>query len=155
MRQAKWVVQNLEQRRVALLSCTRSIVAHQKDFFQQGSGHLDPLSLADVAAELEVHESTVSRMVQNKYLQCSRGVFPLKYFFSRAVPTMIGGADVSAERAKAALAALIDSENKKKPLSDQKLSELLAAQGVQLSRRTVAKYRDELGIPSTAGRRNS
>lgn len=155
VRQAKWVVQNLEQRRATLMSCVRYIVAHQENFFQRGSGHLSPLSLADVAAELDVHESTVSRTIRNKYLQCAHGVFPLKYFFSRAVPTVVGEADVSAERAKSALRTLIDGENKKKPLSDQKLCELLAAQGVQLSRRTVAKYRDEMGIPSTAGRKSA
>ena len=155
VRQAKWVVQNLEQRRSTLLSCTCSIVARQEDFFRRGAGHLSPLSLADVAAELGIHESTVSRTIQNKYLQCSRGVFPLKYFFSRAIPTVVGDTNVSAEQAKSALRALIAGENKKKPLSDQKLCELLAAQGVQLSRRTVAKYRDELGIPSTAGRKSA
>lgn len=154
VRQAKWMVQNVERWRATLLSCVSSIVARQEDFFRQGSGHLRPMSLADVAAIMNVHESTISRTVQNKYLQCSRGVFPLKYFFNRAVPTVNGETDMSAERAKSALSTLINGENKKKPMSDQKLSELLASQGVQLSRRTVAKYRDELGIPSTAGRRN-
>lgn len=153
VRQAKWVLQNVEQRRSTLMSCAQCIVARQEDFFRQGPGHLRPLSLADAAAELNIHESTVSRAIRDKYLQCSHGIFPLKYFFSRALPTAGGETDVSAEWAKTALRALIDGENKKRPLSDQKLSELLSAQGVQLSRRTVAKYRDELGIPSTAGRK--
>lgn len=152
VRQAKWVVQNVEQRRSTLLSCARYIVARQEDFFRHGPGHLLPLSLADAAAALAVHESTVSRAIRNKYLQCAYGVFPLKYFFSRALP--VGGEeDVSAERAKTALRSLIGAEDKKKPLSDQKLCELLAEQGIRLSRRTAAKYRDEMGIPSTAGRR--
>ena len=152
VRQAKWVVQNVEQRRSTLLSCARYIAVRQKDFFRYGPGHLLPLSLADAAAALDIHESTVSRAIRNKYLQCAYGVFPLKYFFSRAL-SVGGEEDVSAERAKTALRSLIGAEDKKKPLSDQKLCELLAGQGVCLSRRTVAKYRDELGIPSTSGRR--
>ena len=154
VRQAKWVVQSLEQRRATLLSCTHCIVSRQEGFFRRGPGHLRPLSLADVAAELDIHESTVSRAVREKYLQCAYGVFPLKYFFSRALTVAAGESDVSSERAKSALRALIDREDRKKPLSDQKLSELLAAQGMRLSRRTVAKYRDELGIPSTARRKD-
>lgn len=155
VRQAKWVVQNLEQRRATLLSCTRCIVSRQESFFKLGPGHLCPLSLSDVAAELGIHESTISRAIRDKYLQCAYGVFPLKYFFSRALNTVAGESDVSAERVKSALRALIDREDKKKPLSDQKLSELLAVQGIRLSRRTVAKYRNELGISSTAGRKDA
>ena len=155
VRQAEQVVRNVEQRRAALLSCTRCIISHQEDFFQRGPGHLRPLSMADAAAELGVHESTVSRAVRDKYLQCVYGIFPLKYFFSRALPDAAGESGVSAERARSVLCALIDGEDKKKPLSDQKLSELLAARGVRLSRRTVAKYRDELGIPSTSGRKDT
>ena len=153
VRQAKWVLQNIEQRQATLLACARCVATRQADFFRRGPGHLHPLSLADTAATLDVHESTVSRAIRNKYLQCAYGVFPLKYFFTRALPTTNGEADISAERAKSALRALINSEDKKRPLSDQKLSQLLAAQGIQLSRRTVAKYRDELGIPSTSGRK--
>jgi RNA polymerase sigma-54 factor len=111
------------------------------------------MTLADVAAVLEVHESTVSRAVKDKYLQCAHGVFPLGYFFSRSLPMSGGGDGVSAEQAKTALKALIDGEDKKKPLSDQKLCDLLAGQGIEISRRTVAKYRDELGISSTSGRK--
>ena len=155
VRQAKWVVQNVEQRRNTLLSCARCIAARQADFFHHGPGHLRPLSLADAAAELDIHESTVSRAIRNKYLQCVHGVFPLKYFFSRALPASKGETDVSAERAKSTLLVLINGEDKRRPLSDQKLSQLLADQGVQLSRRTVAKYRDELGIPSTVRRKDA
>lgn len=152
VRQAKWVVQNVEQRRSTLLSCARYIVKRQEDFFRRGPGHLVPLSLADAAAALSVHESTVSRTIRGKYLQCAHGVFPLKFFFSRALPAG-NEEDMSTQRAKTALRDLINREDKNKPLSDQRLSELLADQGVRLSRRTVAKYRDELGILSTSGRR--
>lgn len=151
--QAKWLVQNIEQRRSTLLSCARCMVARQGDFFRRGEGHLRPMSLADVAGELEIHASTVSRAIRGKYLQCAFGVYPLKFFFSGALPGEHGGEEVSAERARSLLRALIDGENRKSPLSDQKLSQLLAAQGVEISRRTVAKYREELGIPSTFGRK--
>lgn len=149
LRQAKWVIQSVEQRRSTLMNCARCIVDRQERFFRQGPGHLRPLTLADVAAELGVHESTVSRAVRDKYLQCTHGVFPLGYFFTRE----LGEEGATADRAKTLLRTLIDGEDKKKPLSDQKLAQLLEAEGVALSRRTVAKYRDEMGIPSTAGRK--
>lgn len=150
---AKLLIQNVEQRKATLLSCAHCVVYRQADFFRLGPGHLLPLSLADVAAELGIHESTISRAIRHKYLQCSYGAFPMKHFFSRALSVVDGESDVSTEQAKTALRMLIDGEDKKKPLSDQKLSELLALQGIQLSRRTVAKYRDELGTPSTSGRK--
>lgn len=134
------------------MRCADCIVERQEDFFRRGPGHLRPMTLADVAQVLEVHESTVSRAVKDKYLQCAHGVFPLGYFFSRALSAGTGEG-ISAEQVKTALKKLIAEENKKKPLSDQKLCELLAAQGIGISRRTVAKYRDELGIASTSGRK--
>ena len=152
VRQAKWVLRSVEQRRHTLLSCAQCIAERQTDFFRLGPGHLHPLTLADVAQALEVHESTVSRAVKDKYLQCDHGVFPLSYFFSRAVPAS-GGDSVSAEQAKSVLRQLIAGEDRRKPLSDQKLVALLEEEGIAISRRTVAKYRDELGIPSTSGRK--
>jgi RNA polymerase sigma-54 factor len=153
VKQARWVVRSVEQRRSTLMNCAKCIVERQETFFRRGPGHLRPMTLADVAAVLEVHESTVSRAVKDKYLQCAHGVFPLGYFFSRSLPVSGGGDGVSAEQAKTALKALIDGEDKKKPLSDQKLCDLLASRGIEISRRTVAKYRDELGISSTSGRK--
>ena len=148
MRQAKWVVRSIEQRRSTLLSCAQVIVRRQESFFRPG-GHLSPLRLADVAQELSIHESTVSRAIREKYLQCSRGVYPLSFFFSRE-----GGTEgTSVHQIKERLRQLVDREDKKHPLSDQKLCVMMAEQGCQLSRRTVAKYRDELGIPSTTGRK--
>lgn len=152
LRQAKWVVHSVEQRRTTLMRCAGCIVERQETFFRRGPGHLKPMTLADVAEMLEVHESTVSRAVKDKYLQCAHGVFPLGYFFSRALPAG-GGDSVSAEQVKIALKRLIEEEDKRKPLSDQKLCDILAAQDIEISRRTVAKYRDELGIPSTSGRK--
>ena len=155
VRQAKWMVKAIEQRRSTLMSCAECILELQEDFFRKGPGHLVPLSLADVAQRIGVHESTVSRAVKDKYIQCSMGVYPLSYFFSRSLGASGAGGEEAAspDAAKALLKKLIAGEDKKKPLSDQKLCELMAAQGCTLSRRTVAKYRDELHIPSTAGRK--
>lgn len=153
VRQAKWVVRSIEQRRSTLLACAQCIVQLQEAFFRRGAGFLAPMTLADVSQRLEVHESTVSRAVKDKYLQCSFGVFPLNYFFSRGLSADRPGDGASPEAAKVLLKKLVAGENKRSPLSDQKLCQLMEEQGCRLSRRTVAKYRDELGIPSTTGRR--
>lgn len=151
MRQAKWLVQAVEQRRSTLAACADCIVKLQADFFRRG-GHLRPMSLADVAAAVGVHESTVSRALNGKYLQCPRGSYPMSHFFSRRLGTEESDLS-SADAAKALLKVLIAQEDRARPLSDQKLCERMAEQGCTLSRRTVAKYRDELGIPGAAGRK--
>lgn len=154
VRQAKWVVRAIEQRRSTLMACARCILDIQEEFFRKGPGHLVPLTLADVAARLDIHESTVSRAVKDKYLQCAMGVFPLTYFFSRSLGGSDGaGKGTSPDAAKALLKKLIAEEDKHKPLSDQKLCQLMEQEGCHLSRRTVAKYRDELSIPGTTGRK--
>ena len=156
VRPAKWVVRSIEQRGSTLMSCAQCILDIQEAFFRKGPGYLVPMSLADVAARMGVHESTVSRAVKDKYIQCSMGVYPLNYFFSRSLgaPQSRGGTEAaSPDAAKALLKKLIAGEDKRRPLSDQKLCELMAHEGCRLSRRTVAKYRDELSIPSTTGRR--
>ena len=154
VRQAKWVVRSIEQRRSTLMSCAECILEFQEAFFRKGPGHLVPLSLADVADRIGVHESTVSRAVKDKYIQCSMGVYPLSYFFSRSLGGDRQGTDASSpDAAKALLKKLINDEDKRKPLSDQKLCQMMTARGCPLSRRTVAKYRDELNIPSTTGRK--
>lgn len=153
VRQAKWVVKAIEQRRSTLLSCARCIVDIQREFFLRGTGHLVPLTLAEVADRLGIHESTVSRAIRDKYLQCSFGVYPMGSFFSRGLNATAAGEGTSPDTAKALLKKLVAEEDKSRPLSDQKLCERMEALGCTLSRRTVAKYRDELGIPSTAGRK--
>ena len=158
VRQAKWVVHSIEQRRSTLLRCAECILELQEEFFRRGPGHLKPMCLADIAQKVGVHESTVSRTVRDKYLQCASGVYPLSYFFSRSLgaPAARPGTEENASSpdfAKALLKKLIGGEDKHKPLSDQKLCERMAREGCELSRRTVAKYRDELGIPSTTGRK--
>lgn len=151
VRQAKWVLRSIEQRRSTVLECGRCILELQEEFFHKGPGHLAPMSLADVAQRVGVHESTVSRAIKDKYLQCGKGVYPLTYFFSRKLGEIGEGA--SPDRAKALLRRLIDEEDKRRPLSDQKLCQLMTQEGCVLSRRTVAKYREEMNLPSTAGRK--
>lgn len=151
-KQAQWLVQSISQRRETLLSCASCLVQEQQDFFLKGS-YLKPLSLQDISQKLGIHESTVSRAIKGKYLQCDRGTYPLSYFFSHRLKGVEQEQDTSAAQAKALLKKLIQEEDKKKPLSDQKLSELLQAQKITLSRRTVAKYREELEILPASGRR--
>lgn len=154
IRQAKWVVKSVEQRRSTLMSCAECILESQEEFFRRGPGHLVPMCLSDIAAKLGVHESTVSRAIKDKYIQCNHGVYPLNYFLSRGLGHCEGGdAAATPDAAKALLKRLVSEEDRKKPLSDQKLCQIMGERGCPLSRRTVAKYRDELGIPCTAGRR--
>lgn len=147
---ATHLIKGIEQRKRTLLDCTHVIVSRQRGFFL-GQSALNPLVLTDVANELSIHESTVSRAVRGKYLQCKQGVLPLSYFFSRSIAG--NNEDISAQNVKLTIKAMIDKEDRSRPLSDQKICDLLVQQGISLSRRTVAKYRDELGIPSTQSRR--
>lgn len=152
--QAEWLKQCIAQRNTTLFSVVKSILCWQEDFFQYGVDFLKPMRLIDIAEELGIHESTVSRAVSQKYLQCSWGVFPLQYFFAKtAVSAQSGEQSATAFDVKRALKAVIDGENKRKPYSDRILAELLTEQNYNISRRTVAKYRDELGIPGTTGRK--
>lgn len=147
--QARWVVKSLDQRRSTLLRCTQWVVEHQKEFFRFGPGHLQAAAMSDAARELDLHESTISRTLKDKYLQSDWGMYPLSYFFSRP----LGPDGVAPEAAKALLRQLVKEEDK--PLSDQRLCEEMTRRGCALSRRTVAKYREELGIPNAAGRQLS
>lgn len=146
---AQDVLGAIAQRQDTLLRCAQAIVDRQEEFFRAGEQALRPLRMADVADAVGIHESTVSRAVREKYLQCQRGVYPLSWFFSRGG----AGGDMGGAAAKAALRRLIDGEDKAHPMSDQKLCEALAAAGCPISRRTVAKYRDELNIPGASGRK--
>lgn len=153
LRQADGVLRALEQRDSTLRRCAQCIADWQREFFREGPRMLRPMRLADVAQELGLHESTISRAVREKYLQCSRGVYPMSYFFSRSATTQTGGAEVGAAAAKALLGRLVEREDKEHPMSDQKLCEAMAELGCPISRRTVAKYREELNIPSASGRK--
>jgi RNA polymerase sigma-54 factor len=147
-------VRSIEQRRNTLRSCAETILDRQGRFFENGVGHLIPMTLADVAGDVGVHESTVSRAIREKYIQCPHGIFPLSYFFSRGLGAS-AGEGASPDAAKALLRRLVEEEDKKKPLSDQKICTMMAKSGVEISRRTVAKYRDELNIPAATGRKQS
>lgn len=147
---AAWLIRSIEQRRMTLYKVANAIVQRQEGFLRRGIQYLKPLTLRDIAEEIGVHESTVSRATANKYIQTPRGIFEFKFFFASGLGNEQG---VTTEGIKQALKDLIAGENSKTPYSDQKLSELLKEKGMEISRRTVAKYRDELGIPSTALRR--
>ena len=151
IKQSVITIKSIEQRRATLLGCAQVILKRQKQFFSTGTGNLLPLTLSDVANEINIHESTVSRAIRDKYIQCVHGTFPLSYFFSRSVPA--GEGKMSAAEVKNAIRELIEQEDCRKPLSDQKICDILAERKVDISRRAVAKYRDEMGIPSTSGRK--
>ena len=152
LHQANNVLWAIGQRERTILRCAQIIAERQSAFFLEGPRALVPLRMVDVAEQMGVHESTVSRAVRGKYLQCVQGVFPMSYFFSR--PACEGGkTDMGGAAARSLLVRLIGEEDKRRPLSDQKLADRMREQGCCLSRRTVAKYRDELHIPDAAGRR--
>ncbi len=142
---ASWMIQAIEQRRQTMLKVMQYIVERQRGFFENGVQHLRPLTLREVADHIEMHESTVSRVTNEKFVQTPRGVFSLKYFFSSGLSTT-SGTDISARGVKAKMEALISGEDVRKPLTDMALVKLLRADGVRIARRTVAKYRDQLGI---------
>ncbi|WP_326908803.1 RNA polymerase factor sigma-54 [Sedimentibacter sp. MB31-C6] len=147
-----WLIKSIEQRKMTLYKVVESILKFQRKFFDEGKTELKPLVLKDVADEIGIHESTVSRATNGKYVQTPRGLFELKYFFSSSLNDESGGS-VSSTSVKTKIKNLIEKENSKKPLSDQKISDILNEDGVNISRRTVAKYRDEMRIPSSSLRR--
>lgn len=153
VRQAEWIMQCVSQRNVTLMNVSKCIVDIQERFFTYGPGYLQPLKLADVAAAIGVHESTVSRAVKDKYLQCSWGIYPMNYFFIGSISKSGKESATTADAAKNLLKEIIESENHEKPYSDRVLAEKLSEKGVKISRRTVAKYREALGIKDASGRK--
>jgi RNA polymerase sigma-54 factor len=149
---ANWMIQAIEQRRQTMLKVMNFIVDRQREFFERGVQYLKPLTLREVAEVIEMHESTVSRVTNEKFVQTPRGVLPLKFFFSSGLSTS-SGEDVSARGIKAKIETLVDNEDPKKPLTDQAIVNILKEEGVQIARRTVAKYRDQLGILSARMRK--
>jgi len=152
VKQAEWVQQCITNRTKTLLQVSKAIVARQEPFFFGNRPYLGVLCMSDIAGDLGLHESTISRAVKNKYLQCSHGTFPLKYFFVQGTRTS-GGGGASSHELKGKIRELIDKEDKGSPLSDQQLADALEAEGLHISRRAVAKYRDELLIPKSTYRR--
>lgn len=152
-RQFQWLQHCIEERTGTLLSVSKEIVACQREFFESPGGRRVPMGLKDIADRLGIHESTVSRAVKNKFLQCAWGIYPMNYFFARKVSVDETGASMTPEQIKQKIRGMIEEENKNKPLSDQKISDAFKALGIEVSRRTVAKYRGEMMIPDTTGRK--
>ena len=149
---ANWMIQAIEQRRQTMLKVMNYIVERQRDFFEKGVQYLKPLTLREVAEVISMHESTVSRVTNEKFVQTPRGVLPLKFFFSSGLSTT-GGEDVSARGIKDQIQKLVENEDPKHPLTDQAIVNILKESGVQIARRTVAKYRDQLGVLSARMRK--
>ncbi len=149
LQQARWVLNSLDRRGSTLRRCAEAVLDAQRPFFTGKTSELLPMSLSTLSDGMELHPSTISRAVRDKYLQCRQGTYPLRYFFSRAV----GIQGPSRQAVKQKLLLLVKDENPQRPLSDQRLCELLAENGVQVARRTIAKYRMELGIGSSSTRK--
>ncbi|HXG45187.1 MAG TPA: RNA polymerase factor sigma-54 [Gemmatimonadales bacterium] len=145
MNSANWLIQAIEQRRQTMLKVMNFIVDRQREFFEKGVEYLKPLTLREVAEVINMHESTVSRVTNEKYVQTPRGVLPLKFFFSSALSTA-SGEDASARAIRAKLQKMVAEEDPANPLTDQQIVHLFQEQGIKIARRTVAKYRDQLGI---------
>ncbi len=152
LQEAKWLIKSLESRNETLLKVAKCIVEHQRDFFEYGEEAMKPMVLNDVALDVDMHESTISRVTTQKYMHTPRGIFELKYFFSSHVNTDNGG-ECSSTAIRALIKKLVAAENSAKPLSDSKIAALLADQGIQVARRTIAKYRESLGIASSSQRK--
>ena len=152
LQEAKWFIKSLQSRNETLMKVATKIVEHQQGFLEYGEEAMKPLVLHDIANDIDMHESTISRVTTRKYMHTSRGIFELKYFFSSHVSTESGG-ECSSTAIRAIIKKLIASENTKKPLSDNKISNLLSEQGVNVARRTVAKYRESMSIPPSNERK--
>jgi RNA polymerase sigma-54 factor len=152
LRSAVWLIKSIHQRQRTIYKVTESIVKHQQDFFEKGPGFIKPMILRDIANDIGMHESTVSRVTTNKYVHTPRGIFELKYFFNSGI-SKTDGDSLASESVKLKIKNLVSDEDAKNPLSDQKIVELLKKDGIQIARRTVAKYRDMLRILPSSKRK--
>jgi len=153
LQEARWLIKNVQQRFDTILRVSQAIVDQQRQFFDHGDVAMRPLTLREIADQLELHESTVSRVTTQKYMATPRGVFELKYFFGSHVATDTGGA-ASSTAIRALIRQLVDAEDSKKPLSDARIAEILGEQGIVVARRTIAKYRESLNIPPVSLRKS-
>jgi RNA polymerase sigma-54 factor len=152
LRSAMWLIRSIHQRQRTIAKVTESIVRFQREFLDNGIDFLRPLILRDVAEDIGMHESTVSRVTTNKYVHTPQGIFELKYFFNSSIPRT-SGEDIASEAVKNHIRHLVAEESPREPYSDQRLVELLRAQGIEIARRTVAKYREVLGILPSSKRK--
>lgn len=153
LRGAMWLIKSIQNRQRTIVKVAQAILKYQPEFFRKGAEYLRPMILKDIAAEIGMHESTVSRVTTNKYMHTPLGIFELKYFFNSGVGGKDGGIDVASESLKLKIKAMILAENPKRPLSDQKIAELLEREGINVARRTVAKYREMMHIGSSSERK--
>ena len=142
---ARWLIKSIDQRRSTMLKVMNYLIYAQRQFFEKGISEMKPMTLQEVAEATGLHISTISRVVNNKYVQTPRGIFELKYFFGSKVEST-DGEEISSKSVKDKISKLIENEDPRKPLSDQKITNLLKAEGLQVARRTVAKYREQLKI---------
>ena len=149
---ALWLIKSIEQRRQTIYNVVKAVVDYQYDFFEKGQRHMKTLTLKQIADEVDVHESTVSRSINGKYMQTPRGLFEIKYFFTSGV-TGSDGTGIASESIKSIIREMVDNENPKAPLSDQAIADSMAECGIDISRRTIAKYRDEMNLPSSTKRK--
>ncbi|MNK74950.1 RNA polymerase sigma-54 factor [compost metagenome] len=152
LQEARWFIKSLQSRNETLMKVATQIVEHQRGFLEYGDEAMKPLVLHDIAEAVGMHESTISRVTTQKFMHTPRGIYELKYFFSSHVSTSEGG-ECSSTAIRAIIKKLVAAENQKKPLSDSKIAGLLEAQGIQVARRTVAKYRESLGIAPSSERK--
>ncbi|MBF0299022.1 MAG: RNA polymerase sigma-54 factor, partial [Oligoflexia bacterium] len=153
LKSAVWLIKSIQNRQRTILKVAEAIVKLQPEFFRKGSNYLKPMILKDVAGEIGMHESTVSRVTVNKYMHTPLGIFELKFFFNTGIGGKDGGTDIAAETLKIKIRQLISMEDSNRPLSDQKIVEILAKEDVNVARRTVAKYREMMSIPSSSDRK--
>ncbi len=152
VRSAMWLIKSIHQRQRTIYKVMQSIIQHQRDFFEHGVAHLKPLNLRDVADDIEMHESTVSRVTTNKYVHTPQGIFELKYFFNSSINRFDGEA-LASESVKEKIRKIIESEDPARPMSDQRIAEMLKAANIDIARRTVTKYREAMNILSSTQRR--
>ncbi len=149
---ALWLIRSIEQRRQTIHNVVTAVVGYQRDFLEYGPKHLKTLTLKQIADEVGVHESTVSRSINGKYMQTPRGLFEIRYFFTSGV-TGNDGSSIASESIKTIIKEMVDNEDPKAPLSDQAIAESMVECGIEISRRTIAKYRDEMNLPSSTKRK--
>lgn len=152
LKDAQWLIKSIQQRQRTIFKATESILKKQIQFFEEGVQYLKPMVLRDIAEDIEMHESTISRVTNGKYVHTPRGIFELKYFFNSSV-SKAGGSDMASESVKVMIKDIVAKEDPKKPYSDQKIVDFLEKKGIQLARRTVAKYREQIGILPSSKRK--